>query len=141
MDIYVYVQVILSFKYFFNLNNMDPQISWRFLTVKINEVWLYVKSVESSIMYTYFFFKKLNLTISILTIKNTIHTQFTNVINQHKKNPQPILLKIYFSIIYMSYKNKTKYNIEDVFLCVYKSITNKLELFVYKEKHCRLPKL
>lgn len=41
----------------------------------------------------------------------------------------------------MSYKNKTKYNIEDVFLCVYKSITNKLELFVYKEKHCRLPKL
>lgn len=92
-------------------------------------------------MYTYFFFKKLNLTISILTIKNTIQTQFTNVINQHKKKTQPILLKIYFSIIYMSYKNKTKYNIEDVFLCVYKSITNKLELFVYKEKHCRLPKL
>lgn len=141
MDIYVYVQVILSSKYFFNLNNLDPQISRRFLSVKINEVWLYVKSVESSIMYTYFFFKKLNLTISILTIKNTIHTQFTILSTNTKKKPQPILLKIYFSIIYMSYKNKTKYNIEDVFLCVYKSITNKLELFVYKEKHCRLPKL
>lgn len=41
----------------------------------------------------------------------------------------------------MSYKNKIKYNIEDVFLCVYKSITNKFELFVYKEKYCRFLKL
>lgn len=54
MDIYVYVQVILSSKYF------------------------------------------------ILTIKNTIHTQFTNVINQHKKNPQTNSLKnLFFNNIYV----------------------------------------
>lgn len=72
---------------------------------------------------------------------NTLHINLQMLSTNTKKTTQPILLKIYFSIIYMSYKNKTKYNIEDVFLCVYKSITNKLELFVYKEKHCRLPKL
>lgn len=62
----------------------------------------YVKSVESSIMYTYFFFKKLNLTISILTIKNTIHTQFTNVINQHKKKtPTNSFKNLFFNNIYV----------------------------------------